>query len=87
MGATVNNIASTISSDFLKLVGLSFIAAFPIAWLIMQNWLQLYEYRTPIYWWVFGSVGLVTLVCTMLTVGFQTLKAALRNPTEVLRSE
>jgi putative ABC transport system permease protein len=76
-----------ISSDFLKLVAFSFIVAFPIAWLIMHNWLQSYEYRTPIYWWVFGIVGLVTLACTMLTVGFQTLKAALRNPTEVLRTE
>jgi putative ABC transport system permease protein len=87
LGATVNNITSMISSDFLKLAGLSFIVAFPISWLIMHNWLQSYEYRTPIYWWVFGVVGLLTLVCTMLTVGFQTLKAALRNPTEVLRAE
>jgi putative ABC transport system permease protein len=53
----------------------------------MNNWLQSYEYRTPIYWWVFGVVGLLALVCTMLTVGFQTLKAALRNPSEVLRTE
>ncbi len=87
LGATVNNITSMISSDFLKLVGLSFIVAFPTAWLIMHNWLQSYEYRTPIYWWVFGVVGLLTLICTMLTVGFQTLMAALRNPTEVLRTE
>jgi ABC-type antimicrobial peptide transport system permease subunit len=87
LGATANNITSMISSDFLKLVGLSFIIAFPVAWLIMHSWLQSYEYRTPIYWWVFGGVGMATLICTMLTVGFQTLKAALRNPTEVLRSE
>jgi ABC-type antimicrobial peptide transport system permease subunit len=87
LGATVNNITSMISSEFLRLVGLSFIVAFPVAWLIMNNWLQSYEYRTPIYWWVFGGVGSLTLVCTMLTVGFQTLKAALRNPTEVLRTE
>ena len=87
LGATANNITSMISSDFLKLVGFSFIVAFPVAWFIMNNWLQSYEYRTPIYWWVFGGVGLLTLVCTMLTVGFQTLRAALRNPTEVLRTE
>jgi putative ABC transport system permease protein len=73
-----------ISSDFLRLIGLSFIVAFPIAWLVMHHWLQSYEYRTPIYWWVFGGIGLLTLICTMLTVGFQTLKAALRNPTESL---
>jgi len=87
LGATVNNISLMISSDFLKLVGISFVVAFPVAWLIMHNWLAAYEYRTPIYWWVFLGVGLVTMACTLLTVGFQTLKAALRNPSEVLRSE
>jgi putative ABC transport system permease protein len=87
LGASANTIMSMISSDFIRLVGISFIVAFPIAWLIMNNWLQSFEYRTPIYWWVFGVVGLLTLICTLLTVGFQTLKAALRNPTEVLRTE
>jgi putative ABC transport system permease protein len=87
LGASANTIMSMISSDFIKLVALSFIVAFPISWLIMNNWLQSYEYRTPIYWWVFGAVGLLTLICTLLTVGFHTLKAALRNPTEVLRTE
>jgi ABC-type antimicrobial peptide transport system permease subunit len=87
LGATVNNITSMISVDFLKLVGISLIVAFPVAWLMMNNWLQSYEYRTPIYWWVFGGVGLLTLACTLMTVGFQTLRAALRNPTDVLRTE
>lgn len=87
LGATANNITSMISSDFLKLVGISFMIAFPLAWLLMHNWLQSYEYRTPIYWWVFGAIGVLTMVLTLLTVGFQTLKAALRNPTEVLRTE
>ena len=87
LGATANNITSMISSDFLKLVALSFLVAFPLSWWVMNNWLQSYEYRTPIYWWVFGGVGLLALTCTMLTVGFQTVKAALRNPTEVLRTE
>jgi predicted permease len=87
VGATAKNITSMIASDFLRLIGLSFIIAFPIAWFVMNNWLQTYEYRTPIYWWVFGGVGLLTLICTMMTVGLQTLKAALRNPTEALRSE
>jgi putative ABC transport system permease protein len=87
LGATVNRITTMISADFLRLTGFSFIVAFPIAWLIMDRWLQSYEYRTPIYWWVFAGVGLITLACTLLTVGFQTWKAALKNPTEVLRSE
>jgi predicted permease len=87
LGATANTITSMIASDFLKLIGLSFIVAFPMAWCIMNHWLQTYEYRTPIYWWVFGGVGLLTLICTMMTVGLQTWRAALRNPTEVLKSE
>jgi putative ABC transport system permease protein len=87
VGATTRNITSMIASDFLRLVGLSCVVAFPVAWFIMNHWLQTYEYRTPIYGWVFGGVGLLTLICTMLTVGVQTWRAAVRNPTEVLRSE
>jgi hypothetical protein len=87
LGASVNGLTSLISSDFLKLVGSSVLIAFPIAWWVMHDWLLSYEYRTPIYWWVFALVGALTLIITLLTVGFQTLKAALRNPTEVLRTE
>lgn len=87
LGATVNSITSLISSDFLVLAGISFVVAFPLSWWIMNNWLQSYEFRTPIYWWVFAGVAVLTVVIVLVTVGFQTLKAALRNPTEVLRSE
>jgi ABC-type antimicrobial peptide transport system permease subunit len=87
LGATVNNITSLITSDFLMLASISFIVAFPLAWWFMDNWLQSYDFRTPIHWWVFAAVGVLTLFIVLATVGFQTLKAALRNPTEVLRSE
>jgi putative ABC transport system permease protein len=87
LGATVNSITALISSDFLKLAGMAFLVAFPLAWWIMQNWLESYEFRTPIYWWVFAGVGMLTVVIILVTVGFQTLKAALRNPTEVIRTE
>lgn len=87
LGATVNSITSLISSDFLILAGISFVVAFPIAWWIMNNWLQSYEFRTPIYWWVFAGVAVLTVLIILATVSFQTLKAALRNPTEVLRRE
>ena len=87
LGATVNSITSLITSDFLMLAGISFVVAFPLAWWIMNNWLQSYDFRTPIHWWVFAAVGILTLFIVLATVGFQTLKAALRNPTEVLRSE
>jgi putative ABC transport system permease protein len=87
LGATVNSITTLISSDFLMLAGIAFLVAFPLAWWIMDNWLQSYEFRTPIYWWVFAGVGMLTVMIILVTVGFQTLKAALRNPTEVLRTE
>jgi len=87
LGATVNSITTLISSDFLVLAGISFVVAFPLAWWIMNGWLQAYEFRTPIYWWVFAGVGLLTVFIVLVTVGFQTLKAALRNPAEVLRTE
>jgi ABC-type antimicrobial peptide transport system permease subunit len=87
LGATANSITSLISADFLILTGISFIVAFPVAWWIMNSWLQSYEFRTPIHWWVFAGVGTLTVFIILVTVGFQTLKAALRNPAEVLRTE
>jgi ABC-type antimicrobial peptide transport system permease subunit len=87
LGASVNGVATLISADFLRLVILSFIVAFPLAWWMMHQWLQTYEYHTPIHWWVFLAVGALTLVITLATVGFQTMRAALVNPTEALRVE
>ncbi|MBT1697647.1 ABC transporter permease [Fulvivirgaceae bacterium PWU4] len=87
LGASANSVATLISTDFLRLVTLSFVVAFPLAWWMMHQWLQSYEYRTPIYWWVFMAVGALTLIITLATVGFQTMRAALVNPTEVLRAE
>lgn len=87
MGATIHGIVSLISSEFIKLAVISLIVAFPVAWWIMHSWLQSYEYRTPIGAGVFIATGVLTLAIILITVGAQTVKAAMRNPTDVLKTE
>ena len=87
MGASVVNLWGMLSKDFLRLVVLSLLLAMPIAWYLMSNWLQKYEYRSTIAWWVFATAGVGALVITLLTVSYQSIKAALANPVKSLRSE
>ena len=87
LGATVVSIVSLLSRDFLKLVLVAFLLATPLAWYAMNRFLQNYEYRTPIEWWVFGLAGLLAVGIALLTVSFQSVKAALMNPVKSLRSE
>jgi ABC-type antimicrobial peptide transport system permease subunit len=69
------------------LVILAFVIAVPIAYYFMDQWLQKYEYRTNISWWMFGAVGAGALLITLLTVSFQAIKAAIANPVKSLRTE
>jgi putative ABC transport system permease protein len=87
LGASVKSVVSMLSKDFLKLVSLSSLIAFPIAWYAMNKWLQDFAFPTVISWWVFVLAGGATLVIAILTVSFQSLKAALTNPVKCLRSE
>ena len=87
LGARVSGIASLISKDFLKLVAVSCIIAFPVAWWIMHSWLLNYQYRIEISWWIFLIAGLVAILIALFTVSFQAIKAALANPVDSLRSE
>lgn len=87
LGAGVSRLAAMLSGDFLVLVGLSCLVAFPIAYWAMQNWLKGYEYRIGINWWVFILAGIVAAMIALVTVGFQAIKAALANPVKSLRSE
>ena len=87
LGATVFNLWGLLSKDFLGLVLLSLLFAFPLADYFMRGWLQQYTYRTPIGWWIFAGAGLGALLITLLTVSFQSVKAALANPVRSLRSE
>jgi len=87
LGASVSGIAGLLSIDFLKLVGLSCLLSFPLAWWMMHNWLQGYQYRIEISWWIFFIAGAVALLIALATVSFQAVKAALANPVKSLRSE
>ncbi|MGN6602434.1 MAG: ABC transporter permease [Ginsengibacter sp.] len=87
LGASVINIVTLMSKDFLKLVGISIIIASPIAWFVMNKWLQSFAYRTSIGWMVFVITTLIAIFIAMLTISFQAIRAAVANPVESLRTE
>jgi putative ABC transport system permease protein len=87
LGASVTSITGLLSGDFLKLVGIAAIIAFPISWWAMHQWLEGFAYRIPISWWVFAAAGLLSMLVALVTVSFQAIRAALANPVESLRSE
>jgi ABC-type antimicrobial peptide transport system permease subunit len=87
LGASVFNLWQMLSKDFFALVIISCCIAIPIAWYFLHQWLQQYEYRTPVSWWVFVVSGAGAMLITILTVSFQAIKAALANPVKSLRTE
>jgi len=87
LGASVTNIVSILSTDFVKLVLVSFIIALPIAWYAMHKWLQNFAYRTAINWWVFALSGLLMVLIAAVTLSFQTIRAAVANPAQSLKNE
>lgn len=87
LGASVLEISRTLSVSFLKLVLLSFLIAAPIGWYAARQWLDTFVYRMDLNVWIFGLVGLSVLGIALLTVSFQSIKAALMNPVKSLRSE
>ncbi len=87
LGASVSTITSLLSRDFLQLVILSCLVAFPVAYWLMQNWLKTYDYHIAIQWWVFVTAGFTAIVIALATISFQSIKAALANPVKSLRSE
>ena len=87
MGASVFNLWKLLSKDFVLLVFISLIIAIPMGWYLMHNWLQNYQYRSEISWWIFAVAGVGILMITLLTVSFQSIKAALMNPVKSLKAE
>jgi putative ABC transport system permease protein len=87
LGASVSGLAALLSTEFLKLVALSCLIAFPVAWWLMHGWLADFPYRTAIHWWVFGLAAIAAVLITLLTVSFQAIRAALSNPVQTLRTE
>jgi putative ABC transport system permease protein len=76
-----------LSKDFVRLVVLAMVIAAPLAWFAMHRWLQGFAYRQNIQWWIFAVTGLCALLVAILTVSYQSLKAAVVNPVNNLRSE
>ncbi len=87
LGASVNSIMGLISKDFLKLVLIAAIIASPLAWLAISRWLQDFAYRIQIQWWLFLAVSAATGFIALLTIGVQTIRAALANPVKSIKSE
>ncbi|MET3879742.1 hypothetical protein [Chitinophaga sp. OAE865] len=87
MGATVSGILLPLSRDFVKLVLIALLVATPLTWYFMQMWLDHYAYHTPVSVWLFVATGAGTVLVTLLTAGYQSVKAALMNPVKSLRIE
>ena len=87
LGASVTGIVGMLSKDFLTLVVIAAVIAFPVAWLAMHRWLNDFAYRVNIGWWVFVIAGVVALLIALLTISFQSIKAAIANPVKSLRTE
>ena len=76
-----------LSKDFLKLIGIALLIAFPVSWWMMNNWLQSYAYRISITSTVFLIAGALVLIITLIAIGFQTIRSAMANPVKSLRTE
>jgi hypothetical protein len=87
LGASVLNLWGLLSKEFVVLITIALAIAMPAAWYFMHNWLQHYDYRTGIAWWIFPVTAIAALAITLLTVSFQSVKAAMTNPVKSLRSE
>lgn len=87
LGASVGSIVALLSGEFLRLVIVSLIVASPIAWYLMNSWLQGFEYKITIEWWVFVIAGLLSVGIALLTVSYQSIKAALLDPVKSIKSE
>jgi putative ABC transport system permease protein len=87
LGASVSGLFRLLSKDFVQLVAISCLVAFPVGWWIMHSWLQTYEYRIAISWWIFFVAGLAALLIALLTIGVHAIKAAIANPVDSLRNE
>ncbi|WP_435357055.1 ABC transporter permease [Emticicia sp. SJ17W-69] len=87
LGASIPNIVTLISKDFLKLVLVAFVIATPIGYYLMSKWLEDFAYKTDLSWWIFALAGIASLVIALITVSYQSIKAALMNPVKSLKTE
>ena len=87
LGASVTSVTKMLSKDFIKLVFIACVIAFPLSWWAMNKWLQSFAYRIHISWWIFLAAGVIAILVAVITVSFQAIKAAIANPVKSLRTE
>jgi putative ABC transport system permease protein len=87
LGASVTNILTLVSKDFIKLIIVALCIAVPVAWIAVAKWLDNFVYKTTVHWWVFGLAGIAIVVIAFLTITLQAIKTALTNPVKNLRTE
>jgi putative ABC transport system permease protein len=87
LGASVSSLVTLLSQEFVVLVTVSFLLAVPLGWYLMEGWLSDFAYRIRLRWWIFALAGGLALLIALLTVSFQSVRAALANPVKSLRSE
>jgi len=87
LGASVGRIVNNLNKNFVKWVLLANLIAWPAAWFIMKRWLENFAYRIDLSWWMFAAAAGLALAIALITVSFQTIKAAVRNPVDSLRYE
>ncbi|MFZ1716517.1 MAG: FtsX-like permease family protein, partial [Saprospiraceae bacterium] len=87
LGAGVGNLVGMLSKDFMLLVAVSTLIAFPVSWYFLTSWLEKYPYREGMHWWYFGMAGALAIMIALITVSFQTIRAAVANPVKSLKME
>jgi len=87
LGATVGNVVGLLSKDFLQLVFIAICMAIPFAWYFTQEWLQNFAYRIELHWTMFAVAGIAAIIIALITVSFQSIRAAIANPINALRNE
>jgi len=87
LGADIGSIVGLLSKDFVKLVLIAIVVATPLSWFAMNKWLEGFAYQVPVHWWIFAVAGLLAIVVALITISFQSIKAALMNPVNSLKSE
>ena len=87
LGASVKDIAATLSSGFVVMIAIAIIVATPLTYWIMSKWLEDFAYRIDIKWWMFAAAGTIAFIIALATTSFQTIKAAVVNPVDSLRTE
>ena len=86
-GAKIYEILITLNKDYIKWIIIAFVIGCPVAWYAAHKWLESFAYKTSLSWWIFALAGLITLAIVLLTVSWQSWRAATRNPVEALRYE